>query len=114
MIDLFLNNGWLIVASVLVALFGVGRLSRIITWDEYPPTIALRAWWTRITKPYPGWEKLFTCFWCFTPWLMLGALGWFAVGLWVEWVAIAWWVFWGWLALSYATSIIMARDEPQD
>lgn len=112
-LHLFLDNGWLIAAAVLVALFGVGRLSRVLTWDPYPPAIAVRTAWSRLTNDGP-WAKLATCFWCATPWLMLVAIGWFAVGLWVEWIAIAWWIFWGWLALSYASSIIIARDEPQD
>lgn len=114
MLDLFLNNGWLIVAAVLVALFGVGRFSRLITWDAFPPAIAIREWWRNVTAKHSEWTKLFECFWCMTPWLMLGCIGWFALGLWVVWVAVAWWIFWGWLALAYAASMIVARDEPQD
>lgn len=113
MLHIYLHNGWLATLAILVALFGVGRLARIITWDAFPPAIAVRQWWNRITDDGP-WAKLFNCFWCMTPWLMLGSLGWFVLGLYVDWIAIAWWLFWGWLALSYASSIIIARDEPQD
>lgn len=109
-INHFLDNPWLIVAAVLVAVFGVGRLSRILTWDAFPPSVAIRQWWRRVA--HRDWVKLVECFWCATPWIMLGAIGWFTVGLWVEWIAIAWWIFWGWLALSYVASIIIARDEP--
>jgi len=112
MIHLFLHNGWLIAAAIAVAVLGVGRLSRILTYDDFPPAMAIRDWWTGLA-PY-AWRKLVTCYWCATPWIMLACIGWFAAGLWVEWIAYAWWIFWGWLALSYASSIIIARDEPQD
>lgn len=110
MIDTFLTDGWLIVAAALVAIFGVGRLSRIVTYDDFPPAARIRAWWRTRNNDGP-WTKLLTCPWCFTPWAMLACLGWFAAGLWVLWIAIAWWVFWGWLALSYAASIVIAYDE---
>lgn len=108
---------WLAIATIVL---GVGRLARIVTWDSYPPAMKWRAFWTKLTgtmdedgEVEPGpWTKLFTCFWCFTPWLMLVAVGWFVLGLWVAWVAWVWWFFWGWLALSYVASIILARDEP--
>lgn len=107
--------------AVLVIVLGVGRLSRVVTWDSYPPAIAIRERWLHLTGEYieetkawePGpWTKLLTCFWCFTPWLMLLAGGWFVLGLYVVWVAWIWWAFWSWLALSYVASMILARDEP--
>jgi hypothetical protein len=112
-IQAFTSNPWLIVAAVLVAVFGVGRLSRIITYDDFPPSVAVRIWWSKVTHD-GGWAKLAHCFWCATPWIMLGSMGWFALGFVLTWVAWAWWLFWGWLALSYITSIIIGRDEPRD
>jgi hypothetical protein len=107
----YLDSPWLIVAAVLVVVFGVGRLSRVLTYDVFPPSIAVRIWWDKITHD-GSWSKLVHCFWCATPWIMLVALGWFALGLVVVWVAVIWWLFWGWLALAYVSSIIIARDEP--
>jgi hypothetical protein len=90
---------------------GVGRLARVITYDDFPPSIKVRIWWDKLTHDGP-WSKLVHCFWCLTPWLMLFALAWFVAGIYVTWLAWAWAIFWGWLALSYITSIIIARDEP--
>jgi hypothetical protein len=98
------------VAFLLVAVLGVGRLARLVTYDDYPPTIAIRIWWHRLTNDN-GWAKLASCFWCFTPWAMLVALVWFWLGY-GTWVELVWWAFWGWLAISYVTSMVVARDEP--
>jgi uncharacterized iron-regulated membrane protein len=100
------------VALIVVAVLGVGRLSRLITYDDYPPTIAIRARWAAITHD-GGWSKLASCFWCLTPWLMLVAGVWFWLGY-GTWAEAAWWVFFGWLAISYLTSMVVARDEPAE
>lgn len=100
----------LIVAGLL-ALFGVGRLTRAITYDDFPPTIWVRIQWDKLTGT-STWNKLFHCFWCLSHWVMLACLGWFAVGYLVPWIMVAWWIFWGWFALSYAAAMIIARDEP--
>jgi len=106
------------IVAVLVAIVGVGRLSRVIVYDAFPPVAKLRLMWVNATVNRDGedgpWTPLLTCFWCFTPWLMLFAMGWFAVGLAVPFLAWAWWIFWGWLALSYLSSMLIARDEPAD
>lgn len=106
------DNPFLAILAIATAVLGVGRLSRIITYDAFPPAIALRLAWTRAVGE--AWGKLLTCWWCLTPWLMLVSFGWFALGIIVTWIAVAWWIFWGWLALSYVSSIIIARDEPSN
>jgi hypothetical protein len=102
--------------AIPVAMFGVGRLSRVVVYDDFPASIKLRIWWGRITSRENGedgpWTKLLNCFWCFTPWLTLVAMIWFALGTQFDWVAWTWWLFWGWLGLSYLTSMLIARDEP--
>lgn len=107
-----------LIVAVLTIVLGVGRLSRVITYDTFPPAAKVRALWDKITSGADGedgpWTILLHCFWCFTPWLMLVAMGWFALGLYVAWVAWAWWLFWGWLALSYVTSMVIVRDDPTD
>lgn len=99
------------IVAVLVLVLGAGRLTRIITYDDFPPAIWARAAWDRVTND-GDWAKLAHCFWCAGPWVTLAAMGWFAAGLAVTWIAWTWWLFWGWLALSYVTSMIVARDEP--
>lgn len=98
----------LIVLAILVAAFGAGRLGRVLTYDAFPPAAAARILWDRLTNDGP-WAKLAHCQWCATPWIML------VCGLWAYFSSLGWhwWAFWGWLALSYLASIIIARDEPE-
>lgn len=103
----------LIGAAIVVAVLGVGRLARLLTYDLWPPAMALRDWWDRVTRE-GNWSKLAHCHWCLGPWLMLVCLLWFWMGVLVPWALIAWFAFWGWLALSYLSSMIVARDEPAE
>jgi len=93
-------------AAVLVAALGVGRLSRVITYDDFPPSAWARDRWSALTKD-GSWSKLARCQWCATPWIMAVCLAW---GL-LSGLHWSWWLFWGWLAVSYLASIIIGRDE---
>ena len=97
--------------AALVAALGVGRLARIIIFDDFPPAVWLRIWWDIHVVETNPWRKLLHCPWCLTPWLMLAALGVFVAGWFVPWLAIIWWAVLGWLAVSYVASIIIAYDE---
>ena len=108
----------IVIAAVLVAVLGVGRLARIVIYDAFPPSVWLRTKWDDLTyskakNDYNSWNKLLHCPWCLVPWIMLIAIGWFLLGLEYEWAAWAWWLFWGWLALSYVSTMIYVRDEPR-
>lgn len=105
---------WWIVWAVAVAVLGVGRWSRLVTYDTFPPAAAARQWWANRTKNHVEWGNLAFCPWCFTPWLMLVCIGWFALTFLAVWIAWAWWLFWGWGALAYVASMVIARDEPAD
>lgn len=107
-----MSLGWWLIPAVLVAILGAGRLARLITHDTFPPAAALRQLWTNAMKGHEDWVILAFCFWCATPWIMLVAIGWFLLSINIVWIAWAWWLFWGWLALSYVASMIVARDEP--
>ena len=97
----------MIVAAVLITILGSARLSRIITHDDFPPAVWARIQWDTLTKDGP-WSKLAHCHWCATPWITLVCISWGALSS-FHW---SWWLFWGWLALAYVASIILARDEP--
>jgi hypothetical protein len=99
-----------VVLAIITAVFGVGRLTRVIVYDDFPPAVWWRIRWSKWTHD-SAWTKLFTCYWCLSPWIMLACLAWWYVGLYVLWITIAWWIFWGWLALSYIAAIIIAHDE---
>lgn len=108
--ELGLTPPWTLLGLFFIAVFGVGRMARLITYDAFPPSMAIRTRWAEITRDGP-WAKLFTCYWCLTPWIMLVALIWFVLAWDVAWAAIAWTAFWGWLAISYLTSMLVNRDE---
>lgn len=99
--------------TVLVAVIGTGRLTRIITYDTFPPAERLRGWWVgRSIRKRNGWQDLATCIWCMAPWLMLICIAWFIIGwLWVPWLLVAWWVFYTWMTLSYLTSQYVFFDQ---
>jgi hypothetical protein len=105
-----------IIAAVLIAIVGVGRLGRVIIYDSFPPSVWLRIKWDNLTYDQSTgeaskWNLLLHCPWCLLPWLMAICVGWFFLGLQFEWAAWAWWLFWGWLALSYLSSMLYVRDE---
>lgn len=105
---------WWFVLAIATAILGVGRWSRVVVHDDFPPTMWVRQKWADFTtkRNLPSWGKLLFCWWCFTPWLMLVCIGWFALTFIHPAFAWSWWLLFGWGALSYVASIIMARDEP--
>lgn len=113
MVAAVMGIGWWLALAVVVLVIGVGRVARLVTYDKFPPAAALREWWTRVTAKRKGdWGLLLWCQWCFTPWLMLVAGGWFLLTFSHPFWAWSWWLFWGWMALSYLASMVVARDEP--
>lgn len=105
---------WWWLVAVAVAVLGVGRLTRVVTYDKFPPAMWLRQRWTDwvVKHRHEAWNVLFYCPWCMAPWLMALCGGWFALTFTAAWVAWTWWIFWGWLALAYVTSMVIVRDEP--
>lgn len=101
------------VLAAFVLVFGTGRFVRVVTYDDFPPTVWWRMTWNKITDDGP-WSKLFSCFWCFGFWAASLSFAWFVAAHWVLWLGIAWWAIWGVLALSYTVSMLVARDEPAD
>lgn len=101
------------VIAILVAVLGVGRLTRVIVYDDFPPAVWWRIKWSEWTHDGP-WTKLFLCWWCLSFWVSLVCIGWYIVGYYVPWVAWTWWVFWGALAISYAAVMVIVRDEPKE
>lgn len=106
---------WTILSLLVIAVLGVGRLARLITYDVFPPSVWWRTTWAKATANPDGtegkWEKLFTCYWCLSPWLMLLTLVVLGLSYDTLWLAWVWLAFFGWLALSYLASMIVNRDE---
>lgn len=108
--ELGVTPPWVVLALVVIIVFGIGRLARLITYDDFPPSVAVRIFWSRLTDDGP-WAKLVNCYWCLTPWLMLVSIGVLVLSWQIPWLAIAWLAFHLWFALSYATSMLVNRDE---
>jgi hypothetical protein len=104
----------IIVVTILVAILGVGRLTRVIVYDDFPPARWWRETWAIWCEEHnwSGWEKLFTCWWCFSFWCTLACVGWYIGGLFVVWLAWSWWIFWGSLAIAYVAAMVITRDDP--
>lgn len=106
---------WWFLWAFGVAFMGVGRWSRLVTYDKFPPAVWVREHWETwtVTHKHGDWADLLFCPWCFTPWLMLVCIGWFALTFTAVWVAWLWWLFWGWGAISYLTSIVISYDQKE-
>ena len=101
-----LNVYFVIAAAAVVGLIGTARFVRLVVADEFPPSMALRMGWSRLTNDGP-WSKLFSCMWCFAPYAVAANLAWAALSN-LHW---SWWLFNGWLAASYLASWIVFHDE---
>lgn len=107
------DNFWVALLAIVVGVLGVGRLTRVIVFDDFPPSVWWRMKWSAWTKDGP-WSKLFLCWWCLSFWVSLVCIGWFLlidVSPFFQWT---WWIFWGALALSYVATMVIVRDEPKD
>ena len=101
---------WVGLIALVIGVVGAARLTRILTHDDYPPAIAIRIWWYKITDDGP-WAKLVSCPWCAGPWIFAITLGSFVVSFLHPALGWAWWIFWGWLAGSYWVSQYVYFDE---
>ncbi len=103
----------LLLLTLSTAVFGIARLTRVITYDSFPPAVWWREKWTEIVRD-TDWKLLFSCFWCLPFWITLVCIGWWIGGLYVLWIAWAWWIFWGALAIAYLASMVIVRDGGED
>ena len=109
-----IENPVLLFLALATAVLGVGRLTRVIVHDPFPPAIQVRMAWDRLVGDDSPWSKLFHCWWCMSFWITMFCIGWFMLGQidgWA-WVNVLWWIVWGGLSISYLAAIVIARDEP--
>jgi hypothetical protein len=95
------------VLAAVIAVFGTARVTRIATFDAFPP-----AEWIRVrvlALVAETWGKVVTCLWCAQPYVAAICLAW-AYYSDLHW---SWWAFWGWMALSQAGSTLLSYDEPE-
>lgn len=97
------NFHW--VAIAVVTVLSASRLTRLVTWDSFPPSVWFRMKWDTITKD-GSWSLLVHCGYCFSFWATLGVVLW---GYWSDWNSF-WWIANGTLAASYAAAVFMTND----
>lgn len=101
--------------AVVVGVLSAGRITRLITADSWPPVLwAKERWtvWTSKSERRQAWWLLFSCHWCFSPWVTLVVGAWAVVDVLLDGVLDwPWWVVNGWLAASYLVAMVVHRDE---
>lgn len=102
-----------LVLAGVVATLAVARLTRLVTYDDYPPVKWLRDKWDAKTGE-SGWNEMLHCGYCFAPWIALPIVVIF-VGLMFGWAVFAsiigiWWVFCSILAVGYSAAIIVGTN----
>lgn len=94
---------WIAVAVVTVV--SSARLTRLATWDDFPPAKWLRNKYADLTDG-SGWQVLAFCAYCASFWVTAGVFLW---GYFTEFHE-PWWVVNGLLAASYLAAIVMVHD----
>lgn len=98
-----------LVLAFTAAVLSVGRLTRLVTQDTWPPVAWWRTKWDDWTED-SGWNDLFHCPFCLAPWIAAVILAWG----WLTDLHWTWWAFNLWLAISYLASILVYHDEGKD
>ena len=92
---------WILAA--LVGILAIARLTRLLTFDEFPPVKWFRDKWDEKTGD-SSWNELFHCVFCASFWVSCLVVGFgFYVGF-----GAWWWVPCGTLAVSYVAATIVA------
>lgn len=110
-----MNTEFYWLAVVLTTIVSVSRLTRLATWDKFPPALWLRYKFADATDG-TGWGLLAFCGYCASFWIAAVVVIW---GLYAgvyqtpvetrdstQW----WWIVNGILAASYLAAILMAHD----
>lgn len=103
------------IAVVLATVMGASRLTRLATWDKFPPVVWLRDKYAEATDGN-GWQLLAFCGYCASFWIttIVVMWGWFAGvydGAFDDTTAEkVWWLLYFILGASYAAAIVMAND----
>lgn len=102
-------NGIEWVGVALVIVLSAARMTRLWTYDDFPPVKAIRHGvfnFMAKRKWLRSWTPLTYCPYCVSFWITLAVVlsGWLS-----DW-HIAWWVFNGSMGLSYLSAILTAHD----
>lgn len=105
------HHPWVLLAAALVGVVAVARATRLLTQDEWPPVVRLRAAWSNLVR-HGSWAVLVECPFCSAPYLAAVDLVWALLagldgdGFWT----VAWWVVNAWAAVAYLAAMVVVRD----
>jgi hypothetical protein len=106
---LLLSHEWWVYATAMAAsVLGVARIVRLVVFDDFPPSVVVRAWWTGVTRNGP-WAQIVKCGFCLSPYLMVISWAWG----WASNLHWTWWVAHLFAAAAYLASIVVAYDQPE-
>lgn len=97
------------VAVALVTITSAARITRLLTYDEFPPSVWVRMQWDKLTHDN-GYALLVHCGYCASFWITLIVLG---VGELTDYHPV-WWFVNGVFGASYLAAILMSRDGDDD
>src|SRR3954463_8400617 len=89
-----------------VGVLGAARLTGLITKDPWPPMSFARRKYVELTEG-TEWSVLAECPFCVAPYVVAADLAWAVRSD----LGRRWWLVNGWLAASYAASLIVVRDD---
>lgn len=105
---------WIAVAVVTVV--SSSRITRLLTWDKFPPIKAVRDWYGNKTDG-SGWDILAYCGYCMSFWVTLAIIEWgWLAGVFdntsrgSDTATHIWWYTNAIFAASYLAAILMAND----
>lgn len=93
------------VAVALVTVISASRITRLLTFDAFPPIKWVRDKYGDLTDG-SGWALLGYCPWCMSFWVTLGIV---LAGYYSDW-HLAWWLVNSVFAGSYLAAMLMVRD----
>lgn len=108
------------IAVAIVTITGSSRITRLLTYDKFPPIMWARDWYLELldgTERRRDWQLLAMCGYCMSFWTTLAVVAWADLSgifegptedpsLW----ASGWWFFIGTLGASYLAAILMKKD----
>jgi hypothetical protein len=95
-----------VAAAASVGVVAAARLTRLVTKDHWPPMSYVRRKYVEVTRG-TEWSVLAECPFCVAPYVVAADLAWAMKSD----LGTKWWVVNGWLAASYAASLIVVRDD---
>lgn len=95
-----------LIAAFVVGSLAIGRVTRLVVDDDFPPVMWLRGWYIR-TAP-EAWAELVGCAFCISFWIALANTTWAYLSD-LHWT---WWFANLTFASAYVGAMVNRRDVP--